>query len=230
MDDVIKLLRDQYAQAEQESAQFRPVGAVSAGIDGPVAIIMNFDGAVIRCRVHPHWRRRLTGGDLGAAVVNTVQEAHMLVLEQQAAGGEQPPGPARSTPNSPSDPVDPVEFTSYLRSLLVDVQNSLPEVAARVQRAACEVSTVEGAGGAVTATIRSGALVRLVIAPTWLRRAGHAEIGRVLTEVLTRALPGSVKRMLTEVNGVGRVAEFRALMADPQRMLANLGLDTDGAQ
>ena len=228
MDDVIKAMRDQYAQAQQISAQFRAVGAVSAGVDGPVAIVMNFDGAVIWCRVHPQWRQRLTGGDLGTAVVGTIQQGHRMILEKMETGtttadsGGRPP--ARPAP----DPVDPAEFTSYLRNLLVDVQNSLPEVTAKTLNAAGEVSTVEGAGGAVIATTRAGALVRLDIKPTWLRRTSHSEIGRVLTEVLARALPGSMKRMLAELDSVGRVAEFRALMADPGRLLANLGLGGGG--
>lgn len=229
MDDVIKALRDQYAQAKQVSSRLSAVGAVSAGVDGPVAIVMNFDGAVIRCRVHPRWRERLSHGDLGTAVITTVQEGHRMILEQLAAeppggtDGAHPPAP-RPSPS----PADPAEFTSYLRTLLVDVQNSLPEVTAKILNAATEVSTVEGAGGAVTATTRAGALVRLDIKPTWLRRTGHGEIGRVLTGVLARALPGSMKRMIAEMNSVGRVAEFRALMADPARLLADLGLGKDG--
>ena len=151
-----------------------------------------------------------------------------MTLERPAAPDSQPSTePAHSTP---AEPADPAQFASYLRTLLIEVQNSLPAIAEQVLSAANEVSTVEGAGGAVVAMIRSGALVRLDIKPTWLRRTGHAEIGRVLTEVLAQALPGSMQRMIADLDAVGRVAEFRAVMADPARLLANLGLGLDGVR
>jgi hypothetical protein len=189
MDDAMR-------RAKGVSAQVGPANMVSAGTNGPVTITMNFDGAVTRCQVHPHWRRRLGGGELGTAVVDTVHEAHLLMLEQRATRGSN--GPARPKPKPP-EPVDPVELTSYL------------------MRAAHELSTVEGAGGAVVATVRAGRLIRLDLRPAWLRWTGHAEIGRVLTEVLARALPGSTKRM----------SGPREPLDDPAQLLADLGLRKD---
>lgn len=225
MDDVLQRLSDQSVQAREVAAQWEQTGRVSAGSGGPVTIIMDFDGRLVEARLHSHWRRRLASGDLGAAVVSAVQEAQRLLLTDEV---RKCPRAAKHSPDEPATnetaQADPADFASYLRTLLIDVQVVLPQVAAHTLHAANEETVIKGANGAVVASARGGTLTRLTCARAWLARTGHAEISRILTEVLVRAMPGETARMRAGMDAVGRVAEFRALMADPARLLANLGL------
>ncbi|HZM81388.1 MAG TPA: hypothetical protein VFC19_37150 [Candidatus Limnocylindrales bacterium] len=194
-------------RARAVAEQWKRSGTISSGTGGPATIVMNFDGGVVEARLHSQWRRKLGFGDLGAAVVSAVREAQRLV-----SASEMPERPrvAEAAPSQPSPAPEVAveastdEFASYLRTLLVDVQAVLPQVAAETLHAAREEVTVKGANGAVIATVRGGHLVRMICARTWVARTGQGEIGRVLTDVPARALPGGMARVTARMAAVGR--------------------------
>ncbi|NUT20830.1 MAG: hypothetical protein HOV77_16745 [Hamadaea sp.] len=227
MDEQLARLREQHGEAADTAAQWNPAETATAGVDGPVAAVVSFDGAIRELQVHPDWQRRLAGDDFGAAVVSAVTAAHRTAIRQVMTrrtthDKATTAGPAEAATTSAD--ADPVAFASYLRSLLADVQSVLPEAEARAFHAAREERTETGADSAVVATAQAGRLVHVDVDLSWLRRADHKEAGRELTRVLRRLLPGGIVSAVTEMDAVGRVAEFRTLMADPSQLLANLGL------
>ncbi|MEV6965188.1 hypothetical protein AB0M47_08710 [Hamadaea sp. NPDC051192] len=233
MDEQLARLREQYGEAAETAAQWNPAETATAGVDGPVAAVVSVDGAIRELHVHPDWQRRLAGGDFGAAVVSAVSAAHRTAIRQvvtRRATDEKAPTAGPSEPTSTSADADPAAFASYLRSLLADVQNVLPEAEARALRAAGEERIETGSGGAIVAKARAGHLITVDVDVAWLRQADNKEIGRELTRVLRRLQPGGISSAVAEMDAVGRVAEFRTLMADPLQLLANLGLGERSAR
>jgi DNA-binding protein YbaB len=224
----VERARKQLTEARNQVAAFAATtSGIAWGADPSsiVRVALNHDGGAVGLEVHPQWKSRLDGRDLGTLVVAASSAATRALAE----GRMELPSQAESHPDSPprprSMPVNgtPEDVRSWLRDLLNEAESSMAVLRDRVERAAAEETTGRSASGRVTATARGGALVRVECSLTWLRDATREQLQSDLLQALRAALPGESHRVNGVVRGTGRLGELFDLVSDPIQLMAALG-------
>ncbi len=198
---------------------------IAWGVD-PESVVraaVNHDGGVVAVQIHPRWKSRLDGKDIGPAIVAAASAAAQALAE----GRTEPAPPAQSDPPPRSRSMPPAGVPEtvrwWLRDLLNDAESSVALLRDRVEQVAAEEVTGRSASGRVSATARGGALVRVDCSPHWLRDVTREQLQTDVLEALAAALPGQSHRVDAAMRGVGRLGELLDLAADPIQLMAALG-------
>jgi DNA-binding protein YbaB len=230
------------AQAQEHATSLASaLSGVAWGEDdaGAIRTALNHEGRVVSVMLSIRWRSRVDSLALGSAVVQAVSAAGQAMAEGRTvparSGSDHaapPPEPATTMPRNM--PASPELATTWLASLLQEVESSMDELQATATRAAEREIEGRSGTGMVTAASRAGALVRVEVTQRWLQDATREQIQEELQQALAAALPGQVRQIKEALRGTGRVGELLHLAADPVALMRSLGLghaaDSTGAR
>ncbi|WP_410815056.1 hypothetical protein [Micromonospora sp. 067-2] len=236
LDDIAEL-EELRLQAEDLARRFaageRETAEVSArDPDEIVHVVLAADGRIGEVTVLFHGRRRISGDQLGAAIVEAADEAARRRIEawshgvSQAAGNEPdapapaalPPGPGLTEPGGESA----VNFARGLFHVLTDSFARLDDLTAEAERAALTTSTTSDPEDRARVTLSGDRLSAVVIDEAWLRSAHADEVGAAVTQALQQAYAD--REQASRLRNSWPYDELERMTGDPAQLLANLGL------
>lgn len=223
---------------ERARGEIGPLTAADSS--GAVTVTVDAEGVLRSVAVAADWQRHLQPEALGGGVQDAMAAAAASRAQRWATtyAQDEPPPALRPMPTpgqslagrlteltEQAAPAGDEHVLGALLEMVRELNDSIDQVSADVQRALGAQFTGRSSSGHVTAVVTgAGAVAAMGCDDSWVRRAHHSNVGREMTEAIRDAYRQAADRRPAQIIEDSPLGQIQRLAGDPTALADRLRL------